>query len=242
MIEKLPASNSASDRAPLPPPDAAGRRATLAYTAPFLVFVGFMAIKVALHPPAHWYYPAQFLAVLLTFGVVSRPVLRFRTAFPLASIGIGVAVFLIWIGPDVLWGYRHHWLFDNSITGSPVSTIAPALKRNVIFIVLRVAASVALVPVLEELFWRGWLMRWLIDKDFLKVPLGTYARAAFWIVAVLFASEHGPYWEVGLAAGIFYNWWMVHTRNLADCMLAHAVTNGLLSVYVLTTGQWQYWL
>jgi hypothetical protein len=109
-------------------------------------------------------------------------------------------------------------------------------------VVLRVASSVALVPVLEELFWRGWLMRWLIDKDFLKVPLGTYARAAFWITAVLFASEHGPYWEVGLAAGIVYNWWIIHTRNLADCMLAHAVTNGLLSVYVLTTGQWQYWL
>ena len=219
-----------------------GRRATLAYIAPFLVFVGCMAIKAALHPAAHWYYPAQFLAVLLTIGFVSRPVLRFRAAFPLASIGVGIAVFLIWIGPDVLWGYRHHWLFENAVTGSPVSSIAPALRQNVVFLGLRVAVSVALVPVLEELFWRGWLMRWLIDQDFLKVPLGTYARNAFWIVAVLFASEHGPYWEVGLAAGIVYNWWMVRTRNLADCMLAHAVTNGLLAGYVLTAGQWQYWL
>jgi CAAX prenyl protease-like protein len=204
--------------------------------------VGFMAIESVIHLPPHWYYPARFLAILLTLGLVSRPVLRFRAAFPLASIGIGIAVFLIWIGPDYLWGYRHHWLFDNSITGAAASSIAPALRRNVIFVVLRVASSVALVPVLEELFWRGWLMRWLIDKDFLKVPLGTYARTAFWITAVLFATEHGPYWEVGLAAGIVYNWWIVHTRNLADCMLAHAVTNGLLSVYVLTAGQWQYWL
>ena len=201
-----------------------------------------MAIEAAIHLPAHWYYPARFLAVLLTFGLVSRPVLSFRAAFPLASIGIGIAVFLIWIGPDLLFGYRHYWLFDNSITGTAASSVAPALRQNVMFVVLRVASSVALVPVLEELFWRGWLMRWLIDQDFQKVPLGTYARAAFWIVAVLFASEHGPYWEVGLAAGIVYNWWIIHTRNLADCMLAHAVTNGLLSVYVLTTGQWQYWL
>jgi CAAX prenyl protease-like protein len=230
MIDSLPASNPAS------------KRATLAYIAPFLVLVGFMAIESVIHLPPHWYYPARFLAILLTLGLVSRPVLRFRAAFPLASIGIGIAVFLIWIGPDYLWGYRHHWLFDNSITGAAASSIAPALRRNVIFVVLRVASSVALVPVLEELFWRGWLMRWLIDKDFLKVPLGTYARTAFWITAVLFATEHGPYWEVGLAAGIVYNWWIVHTRNLADCMLAHAVTNGLLSVYVLTAGQWQYWL
>ncbi len=201
-----------------------------------------MAVQAAIHLPAHWYYAARSLAVLLTFGLVSRSVLCFRAAFPLASIGIGIAVFLIWIGPDLLWGYRHNWLFDNFITGAAASSIAPALRRNVTFVMLRVASSVALVPVLEELFWRGWLMRWLIDKDFLKVPLGTYARAAFWITAVLFASEHGPYWEVGLAAGIVYNWWIVHTRNLADCMLAHAVTNGLLSVYVLTAGQWQYWL
>jgi CAAX prenyl protease-like protein len=85
-------------------------------------------------------------------------------------------------------------------------------------------------------------MRWIIDKEFASVPLGTYAPMAFWSVAVLFASEHGPYWEVGLAAGVIYNWWMIRTRNLADCMVAHAVTNGLLSLYVLRTGQWQYWL
>ena len=65
------------------------------------------------------------------------------------------------------------------------------------------------------------------------MPLGTYVPSVFWIVAVLFASEHGPYWEVGLAAGVIYNWWMVRTQNLADCIVAHAVTNGLLSAYVL---------
>jgi hypothetical protein len=101
---------------------------------------------------------------------------------------------------------------------------------------------VLLVPILEELFWRGWLMRWLIHADFQKVPFGKYAPNAFWIVAVLFASEHGAYWDVGLAAGVIYNWWMVRCKNLADCMLAHAVTNAMLSAYVLIAHQWQYWL
>jgi membrane protease YdiL (CAAX protease family) len=59
---------------------------------------------------------------------------------------------------------------------------------------------------------------------------------------VLFASEHGAFWDVGLAAGILYNWWMVRTRSLADCILAHAVTNGCLAAYVLAGGHWQYWL
>ena len=77
---------------------------------------------------------------------------------------------------------------------------------------------------------------------FLKVPLGTYAASAFWIVAVLFASEHGPYWDVGLVAGLLYNWWMIRTKSLGDCILAHGVTNALLSGYVLATGKWEYWL
>jgi hypothetical protein len=101
---------------------------------------------------------------------------------------------------------------------------------------------VTLVPILEELFWRGWLMRMLIGPDFQKVPLGAYAPSAFWLTAVLFASEHGAYWDVGLAAGIVYNWWIIRCKNLADCMLAHAVTNALLAAYVLMAGQWQYWL
>jgi hypothetical protein len=161
---------------------------------------------------------------------------------PLASIAVGIAVFLIWVGPDILFGYRHHWLFENSITGSASSSLAPHLKSNLPFILLRISGSALLVPVLEELFWRGWMMRWLIDTNFLKVPLGTYTAFAFWVVAGLFASEHGPYWEVGLAAGVVYNWWMIRTKNLADCILAHGVTNAVLSGYVLLTDQWQYWL
>jgi CAAX prenyl protease-like protein len=84
-------------------------------------------------------------------------------------------------------------------------------------------------------------MRWLIKQKFELVPLGTYAPRAFWIVAVFFASEHGPYWEVGLVAGIAYNWWMIRTKSLADCMVAHSVTNALLSIYVLVGDHWEYW-
>jgi CAAX prenyl protease-like protein len=149
---------------------------------------------------------------------------------------------VIWVAPDVLFGYRHFWLFENALTGSAVTSLPAGLKSNVGFMVLRTVSSAMLVPILEELFWRGWMMRWLINTDFLSVPLGKYVPSAFWIVAVLFASEHGPYWEVGLLAGTAYNWWLIRTRNLADCIVAHGVTNAVLAGYVLVTGQWQYWL
>jgi hypothetical protein len=119
-----------------------------------------------------------------------------------------------------------------------LSTLAQSNPAVLFFRTLR---SVAIVPVIEELFWRAWLMRWLISPRFQEVPLGTWSAQSFWIVAVLFASEHGSYWDVGLAAGIIYNWWMLRTRSLGDLILAHAVTNGCLCAYVIAFGKWEYW-
>jgi len=58
----------------------------------------------------------------------------------------------------------------------------------------------------------------------------------------IFALEHGPYWDVGLAAGALYNWWMLRTRSLGDLMISHAATNACLSAYVIWSGRWEYWL
>jgi CAAX prenyl protease-like protein len=217
-------------------------RATVAYVAPFAAYVGLMAIGRAVGLPPQIDFALRAVVCGLLILLVSRPYLSLRPSRPLASILLGIAVFLVWIGPDVLFGYRHHWLFENSLFGKAEASITSDLRQNASFLALRGAISCLLVPILEELFWRGWLMRWLIKPSFLEVPLGTYTASAFWITAVIFASEHGPYWEVGLAAGVLYNWWAIRTRCLADCILAHAVTNAILSAYVLFTGEWQYWL
>jgi uncharacterized protein len=210
-----------------------------AYIAPFAVFI---ALRWLPFPP-EWWAPVRFIAVAATLAIFSRRVIPRRAAFPAGSIALGAAVLAIWIGPDLLWpSYRDFWLFHNGVTGVARSTLPAHLHSNAFFITVRVLDSAILVPIMEELFWRGWLMRWLIRPDFESVPMGQYTALSFWTVALLFASEHGPYWDVGLIAGIAYNWWLVRTRKLADCMLAHAVTNALLAGYVLMFDQWQYWL
>ena len=55
------------------------------------------------------------------------------------------------------------------------------------------------------------------------------------------AAEHGPYWEVGLACGMIYNWWMWRTRSLGDLILVHGTTNLALSLFVIATGRWTFW-
>jgi uncharacterized protein len=173
-----------------------------------------------------------------------RPVIDLRVRHVAATLAIGVGVFAVWIAPDALIpGYRHFWPFENALMGKAATSLSsPSTAQNWPVLALRMVRAVLIVPIAEELFWRAWLMRWIIDVDFKKVPLGKYTALSFWLVAVLFASEHGPYWEVGLAAGIIYNWWMVRTRSLGDLILAHAVTNFALSAYVIAYGKWEYWL
>jgi len=108
--------------------------------------------------PTEWLYLFRITAVLAVLAWVSRRVVAsLRFSAPLASAAMGIAVFLIWIGPDVLFGpgYRHYWLFDNAAMGTAASSAPAALKHNWWFILIRTAGCTALVPVLEELFWRG---------------------------------------------------------------------------------------
>lgn len=206
--------------------------------------MALIALQQAVQLPPAIAPALRLILPLIAIAAVSREALRGGPSKPLLSILVGLAVFVVWVAPDVLLpAWRHTFLFDNAIMGHPAGNTPPASKGDHVFLFFRIAVSVVAVPILEELFWRGWLMRWLIDsRDFQKVPLGAYAPAAFWITALLFASEHGSFWDVGLLAGIIYNGWMVKTRNLWDCIIAHAVTNGVLAAYVIGAGQWQYWL
>jgi uncharacterized protein len=212
------------------------------YVAPFVCFLLFLAVSPRHILNAYWELPIWVLALAAVCAICWPREISLRPRFPLGSIAVGALVFLLWIAPDVLIpGYRQHFLFSNSITGHLHSSIRPAELQSPWILWWRTIRAILIVPIVEELFWRGWLMRWLINTDFERVPLGEYSPLAFWITALLFASEHGPYWDVGLITGIAYNLWMIRTRSLADCILMHAVTNGILSVYVMATGQWQYW-
>ena len=215
---------------------------TLAWVGPFAVFMIWLAFDKFLpiaNPAKELLRDAVLIAAIIGFA---RRLLPTSAPFWLSSIGLGLAVFVVWIAPDALIpGWRNHSLFQNSVTGRITTSIPPA-ELTPLMLALRVARASLLVPVIEELFWRGWLPRWLQNSRFSLVPLGQYTSFAFWTTAVLFAAEHGPFWEVGLLCGIIYNWWMRRTRSLGDLMLVHAVTNLALSVYVIITGRWMFWM
>ena len=215
---------------------------SLPYVLPFVVFMVFLGLQQYSPLPVTIDYPLRVILLAAVMWFFSRQVIDLRTCHTLQTVILGVVVFVIWVAPDVLFpAYREHWLFQNSLFGKLNNSIPPEVVASPIVLWSRIIRAVVIVPILEELFWRAWLMRWLINPRFQEVKLGTYGASAFWITAALFASEHGAYWDVGLICGVVYNWWMIRTRSLGDCILAHAVTNGCLCGYVVATHRWQYW-
>jgi uncharacterized protein len=220
-----------------------GKFSTWAYIAPFIVFLAFLAIKGILPFGPGFEYPLRVIVVSAALVVFSRNVIPSNASTPIKSTLCGAGIFIIWVLPDVIWpSYRSHWLFQNSFTGTVTSSLPDNVRLNATFLIFRIVGTAIIVPIIEELFWRGWLMRYLIDHKFEMVRLGAYSTLSFWLPTVLFASEHGPYWDVGFVVGVAFNLWLIRTRNLADCILAHAVANGCLAVYVILQHQWQYWL
>jgi CAAX prenyl protease-like protein len=216
---------------------------SLPYVLPFASFMVFLAIQNYVALPPSIDYPVRVVVLSVILFVFSRHVIDLRSTRLLESVILGVAVFVIWIGPDLLFpGYRQHWLFQNAILGRMGAPVPEQVLTAPVVLWTRIVRAVVLVPIIEELFWRAWLMRWLISPRFQEIKLGAYTPTAFWITAILFASEHGPYWDVGLITGVIYNWWMMRTRSLGDCILVHAVTNACLCGYVVATKHWEYWL
>lgn len=219
-------------------------RAAVPWVAPFALFMVLLAVLKPLAIPQPWNALLWIVLLVSALLIFSRSVIELVPKHFVMSTAIGIGVFMLWIAPDALFGdgYRSHWLFDNSVVGHPTAGLAPDERGDVLTLWLRAARAVLLVPILEELFWRGWLAR-AVDSfdDFRLRPLGSFTTLSFWATALLFASEHGSYWDVGLLCGLIYNAWMAQTRSIADLIWTHAVTNGCLSAYVVLANKWQYW-
>ena len=149
------------------------------------------------------------------------------------AVAVGLAVFAMWISLDAGW-MRY---------GTEDAGFAPLDRDGRVDVPLAVARFVAIagvVPVMEELFWRSFLLRRIDGRDFLGRDPRRASLAAWAASSILFASEHSL-WLAGLVAGAAYGGLYVRSGNLRSPILSHAITNGTLGLWILATGQWRYW-
>lgn len=210
------------------------------YVAPFATFMVFTYGGAQWPQAAHLWYLAKTV-------VVGGMLWGFRRHYAelgwggtarnwLVAAIVGVIVLVVWVAPEgVLAPLR-----IGEDTGFDPHSFGLEVTVTWAVIAVRVFGAAVVVPVMEELFWRSFLMRYLIDTDFKSVALGAFSTFSFVVVAVAFGFEHNR-WLVGIAAGLAYGGLLVWRRDLFACVLAHGVTNLGLGLYVVRTGQWSFW-
>jgi CAAX prenyl protease-like protein len=109
------------------------------------------------------------------------------------------------------------------------------------FLVVRIVGATLVVPVMEELFWRDYLWRLIISPNFQTVRIGEWSLKALLIVSIAFSTVHGNWWLTAIVWALLIALLLVYTKSLGACIVAHAVTNFLLAVYVLQTRDWSFW-
>jgi CAAX prenyl protease-like protein len=214
----------------------------LARILPFGVFIAFLVLGDLLawlgvaRTALLWLYPLQIGAVLALLLVLWRQydeLHRFTLSIPqmVLAAGVGAAITVLWVLLDASWMTAGSGSgYDPGIDGC----IDPLLAA------LRLGGAALVVPIMEELFWRSFLMRWMERADFRRVDPARIGFKAFVIPTLLFGVEH-HLWLAGVIAGAAYGLLYLRHRNLWSPVLGHAVTNGLLGIWVLATGDWAIW-
>ena len=232
----------------------------VAHAAPLLLFMlltelaGLLRIENSALPwyrraPEHWVYPLQCLIVGLVLWRFRghhqfKPVRGFLLAVLLAILGIAV-----WILPASLYHEGQpawwEWLgIAPRAEGFDPGVFPSHSEAWFTTVVLRFFRMVIIVPLIEEIFWRGFLMRYVQagERDFNTVPFGQHSWPSFWIVTLAVTIIHQPCDYLGAFVwGSLVYFLALRTKSLAACIFMHAIGNLLLGLWIMKTGQWGFW-
>lgn len=231
----------------------------LTFLLPFVVF----AVLTSLEPSPGgnplrfgkiypWVYAIKIALILAAMAFVWPGYRQFRPRVTVLAILVGILGGPLWIALSVP-NWEHAYLLPLlkqigldkilSMGERPgFNPFDPAYQLSAAgawtFMAVRFLGLVAVVPVIEEFFLRGFVMRFVIERDWWAVPFGKVTGLAVVLGTLVPVLMH-PEW---LAAFVWFSlitWLMVRTRNIWDCVAAHAITNLILGVYVVWSGCWR---
>ena len=217
------------------------------YVAPFVLYL--LGTSLAAQVPNH--YPLAYAAVVGIVGIVTCWLLRGRRIVVphwrvAEAVGVGLVGIAIWIGlselrlEESVMNYLPDWLRPGKRSSfDPFQELATPVSAWS-FIAVRLIGLSVLVPVAEELFWRGFLLRWIISEDWQGVPVGKYQTTSFLVVTILFTLAH-PEWLAAACYCVLLNGLLYWKRDLWLCIVAHGVSNLVLGIYILSTNAWGLW-
>jgi CAAX prenyl protease-like protein len=220
-------------------------RAAQARIVPFAAFMVLLALRGVVPADGSWGFDARWLygVTVLVVGALLAWYWReygelVRQNRPSAgeaalAVVVGLVVFVLWIRLDA------RWMQIGEASAAFVPTDADGRLLWPLVVVRWIGAAL-IVPVMEELFWRSFLMRWIRSPQFETVLPQEVGVKAIVLTTFVFTLAH-TLWLAAVIAGLAYAWLYVRTGRLWVPIIAHAVTNGALGVWVVATGRWSFW-
>ncbi len=218
--------------------------------APFFIFVLLTAAQGKFGvASAYWFYLTKTIVGLWLIWQMRPFVSEMRWAISWEAVLAGVGVFALWVGSSSEWTTQNSlWVklgFSQPpekfvIAWNPNEQFGNGSALAWLFIVTRIIGSTFIVPPLEEVFYRSFLYRYVASQNFLSVPLDKFLPRSFFITALVFGISHNE-WLAGIICGAAFQWLVLRKNRLGDAMTAHAITNFLLGIWVVTRGAWQFW-
>jgi exosortase E/protease (VPEID-CTERM system) len=204
----------------------------LALLAPLLILLTASMLIAAFTSDFAALYPLGVIATAAVLWHFRAQYRGFARTLSWQAIAIGIAVFVLWIilappeeGNGALLAHRLAEL--------------PAWQAAA-WLAFRVLGSVITVPIAEELAFRGYLIRKLVDGDFENVPAGKFTWLSFLVSSLLFGVLHNS-WVAGTLAGAGFALALYQRGRIVDAIVAHMTSNALVAVAVLAFGQWNLW-
>jgi len=210
---------------------------------PFGLFIGIMAMDPLLEAvlpggfDRRWLYGVRVGLVVVALALLWKHFSELTSPLSVSwrgwveGVAVGVVVLVLWVNLDI-----------SPLALAPGDGFDPRTGSglDLPLVAVRLAGAALVVPVMEELFWRSFILRWIQHPAFMDVAPQAVGFRALLLSSALFATEH-RLWFAGLLAGLAYGWVYKRWGNLWVPILAHAVTNALLGFYILATGSWTLW-
>jgi len=216
----------------------------LARVLPFAIFLVLTSCQGSLGTESHfWVYLAKCVVGAWLIRVTWPLVSEMRWVISFEALLAGTLVFILWVALDV--PYMKFSQPDDSWNLQKQFAAAPVMVW--VFAGVRIAGSTLLVPMLEEVFYRSFLYRYILAPNWMFTAHSSFAVKPFLITSIVFGFTH-QHWLAGIACGMIYQLLVIRTNRIGDAITAHAVTNLLLGVWVITQGfgyaeksQWHFW-
>lgn len=197
---------------------------------PMLVLISSIMLTSAFSSGFDRLYPLRIVTTAATIWYFRKIYLHWEWIPSWQAVALGVGVFVIWLLLEPT--------ASNNGIGQFLALLSPS--EATIWISFRVIGSVFVVPIAEELAFRGYLIRRLAGDELENSYPPRFSWLALVLSSVAFGLLHDR-WLAGTLAGMVYGLAFYRRGELVDAVVAHMTTNGLIAIFVLAYGEWALW-